>query len=353
MNQVDKQYLELVEHILHNGIEKSDRTGTGTKSIFDYTMRFNMRDGFPLLTSKRVYFKGVAHELLWFLAGSTNIKYLVENNVNIWNGDAHKKYMSYKDYKGSICELQMMYQKYGEITVERFAELILEDEKFCRICGELGPVYGAQWRRWENPVVCDIEGWFEEPFDQIKMLINDLKNNPDSRRLMVTAWNVADLPNMTLPPCHYGFQCYTRLLTLEERVKTWTSSLGKSIHYGDDMTHEKLDTLRIPRRTISLKWTQRSVDVGLGLPFNIASYGLLLQLLANEVNMLPEDLIFSGGDCHIYLNHIQPIKEQLRNETFDLPKIEISNKNLFDIKYDDIKLIDYKCSKAVKMDLSN
>ncbi len=351
MNQVDKQYFELVEHILYNGTNKSDRTGTGTRSVFDYTMRFNMKDGFPLLTSKRVYFKGVAHELLWFLAGDTNIKYLVENNVNIWNGDAHKKYINSKN--GPLTALQQQYNIYGDITIERFAELILEDDKFCKVCGELGPVYGAQWRRWENPVICDIEGWFEEPFDQIKMLIHDLKHNPDSRRLMVNAWNVAELPNMTLPPCHYGFQCYTRVLSLDERIKHWTDSLGKSFYYGDDMTESKLDELQIPKRTISLKWTQRSVDVGLGLPFNIASYGLLLELLAKEVNMIPEDLIFSGGDCHIYSNHIQPIKEQLRNETFELPKIKISNKGLLDIKYEDISLIDYKCSKTVKMDLSN
>jgi len=309
MNSVDRQYFELLKHILKNGVKKTDRTGTGTISVFDYTMRFNMSEGFPLLTSKKMFTKGVIHELIWFLRGDTNIKYLHDNDVHIWDGD---------------------YNKSG------------------RTDGELGPIYGKQWRNWEN--YC---GGGDCNVDQIANLINDLKNNPDSRRLIVSAWNVGELDLMTLPPCHNFFQCYTQEINTFERKQEWCKSLGKSIHYAEDLTDVELDTLNVPRRKLSLKWNQRSVDTFLGLPFNIASYGLLLHVLAREVNMIPNELIFSGGDVHLYTNHIDIAKEQLGRQTFDLCKLELTNKSIDDLKYEDFQVINYKSDKVLKGELSN
>lgn len=197
------------------------------------------------------------------------------------------------------------------------------------------------------------EEFGNKDIDQIQNLINDLKLNPDSRRLIVNAWNVGELDQMVLPPCHYLFQCYTVEMSLSERIQRWCKSMGKDISYGEDITHEHLDNLNFPKRKLSLKWNQRSVDVGLGLAFNIASYAILLHLIAREVNMIPSELIFSGGDVHIYCNHIEPLRKQLENKTYKLPSIELNNKSIFDIKYDDIKIIGYESSPSVKMDLSN
>ena len=189
--------------------------------------------------------------------------------------------------------------------------------------------------------------------DQISDLIHDLKHNPDSRRLIVSAWNVEKLSSMTLPPCHFVFQCYTSELTLDERIKVWCNSVNKSILFGEDMTNEKLDELDVPKRKLDLMWTQRSCDVPLGIPFNIASYAILLHLLAKEVNMVPNDLIFSGGDCHIYLNQIKGVNEQLKRETFKLPKLKLHNESIFDLKYEDFEIIDYKSSPTIQFPLSN
>jgi thymidylate synthase len=234
MNKLDKQYQDLLQTILDYGVEKSDRTGTGTKSIFGYTIRHKMSDGFPLLTTKKMAFQTMVTELIWFLRGDTNIKYLVDNNCNIWNGDAYKNY--YNSFTG-----------YEDIpTQEWFINEIKTNSEFANKWGELGPIYGAQWRDWTY-----IDSYsYHRTFDQIQNLINELKTNPDSRRLMVNSWNVGELDQMVLPPCHYGFQVYTR----EENGQ----------------------------RYISLMWNQRSVDTFLGLPFNIASYGLLLEIIAKE-----------------------------------------------------------------------
>ena len=210
MNNVDKQYFDLLRHILKTGKEKTDRTGTGTISIFDYTMRFKMKEGFPLITSKKMAWKAMVVELIWFLRGDTNIKYLVDNGCNIWVGDAYKNYL--KNFITPVCppELDVQPDYYLPHTKEKFIQLIKSNDRFAKEYGELGPVYGKQWRKWE-----DYSSSSE--IDQISNLIHDLKNNPDSRRLIVNAWNVADLNNMVLPPCHYGFQCYTRELTVSER----------------------------------------------------------------------------------------------------------------------------------------
>ena len=364
-NNVDGQYLKLVKHILNNGVKKVDRTGTGTLSVFDYTMRFDMSDGFPLLTSKKMFTKGVIHELIWFLRGDTNIKYLVYNGVNIWNGDAYKNYVNKVSLSSSGEWCKVVNGENGNhpdlYTMDEFIDKIKTDDEFAKQWGELGPVYGKQWRSWDGfeqqPV-----GWHHgspseyrkvSKNDQISDLINRLKTEPDSRRLLVSAWNVSDLPKMTLPPCHFGFQCYTSKLSTEKRIKWWCDSLGKHISYGDDLNDEKLDELGVPKRKIDLKWFQRSCDVGLGIGFNIASYALLLHLLAKEVNMIPGHLIFSGGDCHIYLNHIDGLKKQLLQETFTLPKLKLYNSNINELKYDDIEILDYKSSASIKLELSN
>jgi len=276
MNNIDKQYQQLLQDILDYGVEKKDRTGTGTKSIFGYTIRHNMKEGFPLLTTKKMAWKTLVTELMWFLRGDTNIKYLWDNNCHIWDGD---------------------YKKSG------------------RTDGELGPIYGKQWR--------DCSG-----VDQIQNLINELKTNPDSRRLMVSAWNVSELDQIVLPPCHYGFQCYVR-----------------------------------EGKYLSLMWNQRSVDTFLGLPFNIASYALLLEILAKAVQMIPDQLIGSLGDVHLYNNHIDQAKEQLTRDSFELPRLKMNPIFLANLEHKGLdeaingqvnfELEGYQSHPSIKAPLSN
>jgi thymidylate synthase len=275
MNSLDKQYIDLLHAINEHGVVKEDRTGTGTRSIFGYTIRHNMQEGFPLLTTKKMHWKSIVTELLWFLRGDTNIKYLVDNNCHIWDGDAYKAYR-----EGRIHDERAF-------TMEEFINEIKTNENFASRYGELGPIYGAQWRNWTLHSVGPNDS-FPIRVDQIKILIEQLKTNPDSRRLMVNAWNVGELDEMTLPPCHYGFQVYTRKTTRDEKIV----NPGKY-------------------RAISLMWNQRSADTFLGLPFNIASYGLLLTMIADEVNMLPDQLIGNLGDVHLYLNHEAAVEEQI------------------------------------------
>lgn len=357
MNNVDKQYFDLIRHIKEKGVEKKDRTGTGTISVFSYDMRFDMQDGFPLLTSKKMAWKSMVIELLWFLKGDTNIKYLVDNGCYIWVGDAYKNYKNTileTEMKKSLWELtvQAMSGKNFILSKEEFINKIKTDNDFAKKWGELGPVYGKQWRKWTNIDNTEMKIHTLE-VDQITNLINDLKTNPDSRRLMVNAWNVGDLEQMVLPPCHYGFQCYTRELTTKERNQWYFDTNYQNPAYKVDWKDYELDQQNVPKRALSLKWTQRSCDCGLGIPFNIASYGLLLHLLAKEVNMIPDELIFSGGDCHIYSNHLDAVTKQLHNQTYNLPKVVIANKSIFDITYEDIKLVGYQSAEKIDMPLSN
>ena len=349
-NKADKQYLNFLNYILENGEVKGDRTGTGTISIFDYSMTFDMSEGFPLLTSKKVFTKAVIHELIWFLRGDTNIKYLVDNSVHIWDGDAFKNFMN-----KSEGDPDMIWNQ------EQFIHMIKTDDEFAEKWGELGPVYGKQWRRWGGYKKVP-NGWHhgipsgykDVPIgDQISDLINDLKNNPDSRRLIVSAWNVGELEQMVLPPCHNFFQCYTSLVKLEDRIKWYCESIGRDNSFGEDFTEEFLNEKNVPTRKLSLKWNQRSCDVPLGIPFNIASYGILLHLLAREANMIPHQLKFTGGDCHIYLNQVDGVKEQLQRNTHNLPKLVLSNTSIDELKYEDIKIIDYKSEPTISFPLSN
>jgi thymidylate synthase len=273
-----------------------------------------MSEGYPLLTTKKMAFKTMVKELLWFLRGDTNIKYLVDNNCHIWDGDAYK---NYEKWYNSLINAELPKKH----TMDEFINLIKTDGEFARKWGELGPIYGKQWRQWQ--------GWMDMKnagpnakgsiwYDQIGMLIHQLKTNPDSRRLMVNAWNVADLQDMTLPPCHYGFQVYTRELSKDERYDLCAIQKGKMTAISE----EDYTKYNIPTRAISLMWNQRSCDTFLGIPFNIASYGLLLEIIAKEVNMVPDELIGNLGDVHLYKNHIEQAKKQLKREPFDLPQLK-------------------------------
>jgi thymidylate synthase len=311
MNNIDIQYQKLLQDILDNGIEKKDRTGTGTISVFGRQIRHKMSEGFPLLTTKKMAWKTMVTELMWFLMGDTNIKYLVDNGCHIWDGDAYKNYLN-KRYKTCNADNYKENINGGKVirpyTQEEFINKIKTDDKF-RHWGELGPIYGKQWRKWELPnySVEHVEYGFDNDLyvDQIVNLINDLKTNPDSRRLMVNAWNVGELDQMVLPPCHYGFQVYTREMSLSERIRIGNFELLETV------SESKCDSQNIPKRAISLMWNQRSVDTFLGLPFNIASYGLLLEIIAKMVNMVPDELIGNLGDVHLYSNHIEQAKEQI------------------------------------------
>jgi len=295
MNNLDARYQALLEDILQWGIEKKDRTGTGTISVFGRQIRHKMSEGFPLLTTKKMHWNSVVTELLWFLRGDTNIKFLLDYDCHIWDGDAYKNY-----YYKEVPHDHML-------DKEDFIKKIKTDETFAKQWGELGPIYGKQWRSWGGELVKKrikeegrlpySQNVIEGQIDQIQNLINDLKTNPDSRRLMVNAWNVGELNQMVLPPCHYGFQVYTR------------ENNGQ--------------------RYISLMWNQRSVDTFLGLPFNIASYGLLLEIIAKEVNMVPDELIGNLGDVHLYSNHIEQAKEQIGRTPYELPTVKITERNWY------------------------
>ena len=324
-NNLDKQYTDLLQDILENGTKKETRNG-GTISVFGRQIRHKMSDGkFPLLTTKKIPFKTIVTELLWFLRGDTSIEYLVDNNCHIWDGDAYQNYLNKNMFLPNPKWLKETEDgEYDLLDKEEFINKIKTDDEFAKKWGSLGPVYGKQWRSWKsNKKDTSIESGNYMGFkqiDQITNLINDLKTKPDSRRLMVNAWAVHDLPNMVLPPCHYGFQVYTRELSFDERCKIQIDrldgmySLEKDIFIKSSIDEVKLMTMdknNIPTRAISLMWNQRSVDTFLGLPFNIASYGLLLEIIAKEVNMVPDELIGNLGDTHLYLNHIEQAKEQI------------------------------------------
>jgi len=355
---IEKQYLKLLKDILENGVEKQDRTGTGTISVFGRQIRHDMSKGFPLLTTKKMYWKGIVTELLWFLRGDTNIKYLVDNDCHIWDGDAYKNYI--EDWRS---------RKNNEwhLTQEEFINKIKTDDEFAKRWGELGPIYGKQWRSWEY--YC---GGGDCNVDQIQNSINLLKTDPDSRRNIVSAWNVGELDKMTLPPCHNFFQFYTRDLTIKEKLNyvrnKWPRVVNEdgwnNLYVDSGDAEEWLMTFGIneiiPQRAISLMWNQRSVDTFLGLPFNIASYALLLEIIAKEVNMVPDELIGTLGDVHLYKNHIEQAKEQMSREPMDLPDVRLRNyenlESLLNTKYSKTKMIQlwhYDSHPTIKAPLSN
>lgn len=345
MNKLDKQYQELLKTIIEYGVDKKDRTGTGTKSIFGYTIRHNMKEGFPLLTTKKMAIKSLMTELKWFLKGDTNIRYLIENNCKIWNGDAYKNYKLKNLFATDV----------DYLTMEEFVEQIISDDKFAKLYGELGPVYGKQWKMWDkyDHELIDKDKFpnVKSSVDQIQNLIEQLKENPDSRRLMVSAWNPGDIDKMVLPPCHYGFQVYTRELNLDERIDIYNKGVNP-MSRSTDYFHEHMDVYGIPRREISLMWNQRSVDTFLGLPFNIASYAMLLEIIADEVNMVPGDLIGNLGDVHLYNNHIEQAKEQITREGYKLPNLHLISQDILNGEFD-YKINNYESHPTIKAPLSN
>jgi thymidylate synthase len=352
-NKLDESYISLLEDIVNNGTDKQDRTGTGTISVFGRQIVHSMADGFPILTTKKMAWKQIVVELLWFLRGDTNIQFLVKNECNIWNGDAYKNYIN-KYEKGGVAGIKLEDGTERAADINEFIRRIKADDKFADEWGDLGPIYGAQWRSWNK---------YNDYIDQIKVLIEQTKETPDSRRLIVNAWNVGEIDQMVLPPCHYGFQLYTRKLTLKERLDKWSEISDRNIMefptgpVTEDVYHKVLDERGIKTRAVSLMWNQRSVDTFLGLPFNISSYGLLLCILANHVDMYPDMLIGNLGDTHLYLNHLDQVQEQMNRESFELPKLRMTlNPKLFDfdeLHWSDFYLEDYKCNDAIKAPLSN
>lgn len=326
---IRSQYETYLSHVLHNGVFKADRTGTGTHSVFGYQMRFNMDEGFPLVTTKKVHLKSIIEELLWFLDGSTSNKILNEKGVTIW-------------------------------------------DEWAKPDGDLGPVYGKQWRDWagvpklmrsdhavplraikaahydsdNKGVVCIQQG-----IDQIADVLNQLHNNPDSRRIIVSAWNVADLPKMALAPCHAFFQFYSRELTFQERRDWLLNDGGKMIGGSSDeeFLHACLDEMEVPRRQLDLQLYQRSADSFLGVPFNIASYAFLLHMVAQQVGMKPGEFIWTGGDCHIYQNHLEQVNLQLTRTPMPYPKLKLNKaKDLFSYQLEDFNIYDYNPHPAIK-----
>jgi thymidylate synthase len=339
MNNLDARYQGLLEDILQWGVEKKDRTGTGTISVFGRQIRHKMSEGFPLLTTKKMHWNSVVTELLWFLRGETNIKFLLDYDCHIWDGDAYKRYVTHwgnqidpinYELYGPNTTMNCFHEDKRLYTKEEFVKQIKTDETFAKQWGDLGPIYGKQWRNWEYK-----ESWEngfgvhlkETQIDQIQNLINELKTNPDSRRLMVNAWNVGELDQMVLPPCHYGFQVYTRELSESERFNWYGNKIDSHMHH--DHIVQEMNQENVPTRAISLMWNQRSVDTFLGLPFNIASYGLLLEIIAKEVNMVPDELIGNLGDVHLYSNHIEQAKEQIGRTPYELPTVKITERNWY------------------------
>lgn len=327
-----KQYLALMQDILDNGVVKKDRTGVGTLSVFGRQLRFDLKEGFPLVTTKKVHLKSIIHELLWFLNGDTNVKYLQENGVRIWNEWANAE-------------------------------------------GELGPVYGKQWREWRDCKVVECHdvgrtqqlmqrGYkyignmkedgttylvYEKAHDQISKVIQQLREDPDSRRIIVSAWNVGDLDDMALNPCHNYFQFYTTEMTALERLNWFEENQPEKfartpLNNVEKLIHEILDREGIPRRKLSCFFLMRSNDVFLGLPFNITSYAMLTHVIAQQLNMVPDELVYSGVDVHLYSNHLEQAKLQLTREPYPLPKLVIKRKpdSIFDYKYEDFELVGYR-----------
>ena len=395
MNNVDKQYLALMQDILENGTHTQTRAGE-VLSVFGRMMQFDLNEGFPLLTTKKVFYKGIIHELLWFLKGDTNIKYLVDNNVHIWDDDAYRwfKSLDFKSYKVNdpeciegfykldrcVFELDELNCRFS-ITNDKEEEVILYDigefnnqtmekeyfintfvkggaklkrkfvyndrvirEDIIYTFGDLGPVYGKQWR-----------GFGKKNVDQIKNIIDTLKNNPDDRRMLCTAFNPDVLDEVALPPCHVMFQFYTRELTHQERF-TWLQENGDN-KYDEwkSTTKETLDELNVPKRELSISFSMRSNDFCVGNPYNISQYSLLCHIIANICNMTVGTLTYFGGDVHIYTNHIEQAKEQLNRKGSDeLPKLNVKRKleAIDDIEYDDFEIVGYNPDPPIKYQLN-
>ncbi|WP_087971489.1 thymidylate synthase [Oceanobacillus rekensis] len=309
----EQAYLDLCQHVLDKGFKKEDRTNTGTYSVFGHQIRFDLTEGFPLLTTKKVPFRLVASELLWFIKGDTNIRYLLENNNNIWNEWAFEKWIKSDNYTGPDMtnfgirsQQDVEFNELYKDQMEIFKVKILQDKNFAEEYGDLGSVYGKQWRRWKTSQ--------NETIDQLKEVIASIQNNPNSRRHIVSAWNPEDIPNMALPPCHTLFQFYV--------------ADGK----------------------LSCQLYQRSADIFLGVPFNIASYALLTHLIAHECNLEVGEFVHTFGDAHIYSNHMEQVQTQLKRDLRSLPKLKINKEkaSIFDFELTDFEILDYRPHPGIK-----
>lgn len=341
-NLTDNQYLKLLNKVINKGETKHTRAGE-TLSLFHENIEFDLTLGLPILTTKKVYAKGCIHELLWFLKGETNIKYLLDNNTHIWDDDAYRFYLEKAKYQNE------------KLTKEEFLEAVKEEKIFAfktdkegilkyYKAGDLGPIYGKQWTNWNG-------------INQINELIDKLKNNPDDRRLMVSAWNVGELKDMALPPCHYLSQWYTNDILHDERVILYEESINSSYKIiPNSITEEQLDAENIPKKYLSCMWQQRSVDVCLGLPYDILSYSLLLSMVAQVCNMVPYRLIANLGDTHVYKNQLVGAFKQLKRNPFKYgsPVLTLNKdiKNIYDFKYEDIEIENYESYPAIKYPLS-
>ena len=330
MNNVDRQHKELIKRILTSGHAKNDRTGVGTKSIFGAQMRFKMKEGFPLLSLRKIHTKSLIHEILWFLSaydekyrkfGNTNIRYLLENGVTFWTDWPLKNYNDHNE----------------KIDQKTFENKILSDDNFALQWGDLGHVYGHQWLN-SNGV------------NQIDKVIEQLKNDPDCRRMIVDSWNVAEIPYMMLPPCHMMFQFYSHEMNKDSRFyefSKWRQTYG--ISYKDTMEQHNF-----PTRKLSVQLYIRSQDVFLGQPFNIAEYALLLHMIGQIVNMVPYELIYTMGDAHLYNNSIDASNKLLIRDSYDLPKLKLNRdvKSIYDFRYDDIAIENYKAHSNIRVDVA-
>jgi thymidylate synthase len=362
INKHDEEIKKLYQKILEDGVEKTDRTGVGTKSIFGYQMRFKMSDGFPLLTLRKIHTKSLVHELLWFLEsydekynefGNTNIRYLLENNVTFWTEwpyDAYRK-IALGKYLDDDLKDDKTIKKLNILSIKEFEEKIINDDYFALKYGDLGPVYGHQWKNFggytekaeitkqyeanRNGIrIVDSQGWEDvkmEGINQIDNVIEQLLEDPDSRRIIVNSWNASEIDDMMLPPCHMMFQFYTSLLNDKEKEE----NPGKE-------------------RKLSLQLYQRSGDFGLGIPYNVGSYSLLLHMIAQVVNMVPNEFVWTGGDVHIYNNHLRQLDEMFQRDSFKPCKLVLNPNinNIYDFRYEDITFENYESNSNIKMDVA-
>lgn len=339
MNQVDRQYHDLLGEIIEKGVKKQTRSGA-TRSLFDRTMRFNLQDGLPLITTKKVFYKGIIHELLWFLKGDTNIKYLVDNNVHIWDDDAYRYYLEnwqkWGDSNGKPCSKDAFIENVKKQVVCTNSA----NQKYC--FGELGPVYGKQWRNWNG-------------HDQIADIVDKLKNHPDDRRIVLSAWNVDDLGKMALPPCHMMAIFNTREMTEEERVHWYYKKCGGGFVSDETVDTRWLNKMNFPKRILNCSFVMRSNDFCAGNPYNIAQYAMLVYMLCMVCNLAPGELVYHGIDVHVYENHVEGAKEQLKRKGSEvIPKLRFKRtvKNIDDFKYEDFEIVDYNPDEPIKYKLN-
>ena len=375
MNKVDTEYFRIVNDILTNGRLKKNRTGVDTIGIFGAQAKYNVDlNAFPLLTTKKVHWPAIVHELLWFISGDTNIKYLVDNNVRIWNEWAYKKYSDWWENRAKFytspenLEKEIPAVQENKLTQEEFVEKIKFDESFANRWGELGEgTYGGMWRSFpfytmDNEFVGSStvtgqgsESWVFGQVDQLQKVIDKLKTNPDDRRMIVSAWHPYWVDHCALPPCHCLFHFHTEELTLEERIDILQKQVGPvNLPKSEIWIIQKLNEENIPHRRLNCLLYQRSNDFFLGVPFNIASYSLLTAMIAHVSNMVPGTFTHSHGDAHVYVNHLDQIKLQMSREPKALPKLWLNPevKDLFNFKFDDIKLLNYDPHPTIKAEVA-